>query len=155
MQAAAKEEALANIRRMDEEAAKENKKRQQRNRQLQQQQMEREQTFKAVIEAFGQNVVEDCNAAIKRVWQESKPVFPTGIRKGEARAQPYLYLGDGQLLLFTGNHAGDGRKIKTPLSKKASYYGTPEPYWRYPEWATLAVSALSQVIEGYARQLQK
>lgn len=110
-------------------------------------------TFQAIAATFGEELIRDCNAAINAVWDERKPVWPNGQKKGQPRAMPYLAVAEGTVLLFTGNRPGDSQKIRTPLVKRLTVSGS-EPYWRYTEWQDVVVPALAAVIDRYSKNLQ-
>ena len=124
-----------------------------RRAQMRAEQDERERKFQAIVAAFGENVIHDCNAVIQGVWEERRPVWPHGQKKGQLRAQPYLSLLEGHVLLYAGNRPGDGQKIKTPLSKTISHKLEFQTHWASPEWKEGAVPALAAVIEDYAKKL--
>jgi len=138
----------------DREAIEERRARIARRDQADAEQKGREMTFQAIVAAgFGEDVVRECNTAIKAVWDELRPVWPNGQKKGQPRAMPHLAMFEGTVFLHAGNRPGDGQRIKTPLSKRTSYGSELEPYWKSPEWKDGAVPALTAVIEGYAKRL--
>jgi len=117
----------------------------------------RERVFEQILMAFGDQVVEEINAAIKGAWLEQPPRSRRtahGQKAGEVMPMPQLAIVSGRAVFYSPGRAKP-LPVRTPLSAPDMRYGHKN-HWQHPTWVDIVAPAIGQIVdrlEGEARVL--
>lgn len=112
----------------------------------------RERVFEQILMAFGEQVVEEINAAIKRAWLEQPPKSRRtahGQKAGEVMPMPQLAIVSGRAVFYSPGRAKP-LPVRTPLSAPDMRYGHKN-HWQHPTWVDIVIPAIAQIIDWFER----
>ncbi|CAH0304721.1 hypothetical protein SRABI118_04535 [Massilia sp. Bi118] len=110
----------------------------------------RERVFEQIVMVFGNQVVEEINAAIKRAWLEQPPRSRRtahGQKAGEVMPMPQLAIASGRAAFYSPGRAKP-LPVRTPLSAPDMRYGHKN-HWQHPTWVDIVIPAVAQIIDRF------
>jgi hypothetical protein len=115
----------------------------------------RERVFEQIVRAFGDQVVEEMNAAIERAWLAGAPkssLTAHGLKVGDAVPMPQLAIVSGRAVFYSPGRAKH-LLVRTPLSKRDTIKGYVN-HWQHSTWVDVVVPAIAQIIDRFEREAQ-
>jgi hypothetical protein len=113
----------------------------------------RERVFEQIVMAFGDQVVEEINAVIRRAWLEQPPKSRRtahGQKAGGIMPMPQLAIVSGHAVFCSPGRAKHV-PVRTPLSKRDDMKGY-ENHWKHSTWVDIVVPAIAQIIDRLERE---
>jgi hypothetical protein len=108
----------------------------------------RERVFEEVVLAFGDQVIEEMNAAIESAWLAGAPKSRRtahGLKAGEPVPMPQLATVSGRAVFYIAGRSKP-LPVKTPLSKRDTSKGYVT-HWKHSAWLDVVVPAIAQIID--------
>ncbi|MES2017001.1 MAG: hypothetical protein V4484_10945 [Pseudomonadota bacterium] len=115
----------------------------------------RERVFEQVAFAFGDQVIEEINAAIANAWLAGGPKTTRtahGLKEGDAVPMPQLAIVSGRAVFCISGRVKH-LPVKTPLSKRDTSKGYVN-YWKHSTWLDFVVPAIAQIIDRHEQEAQ-
>lgn len=119
-------------------------------------QARREQAFDLIIQAFGEEAVEEINAAIEQVWATHVPKATRarpGLKVGDTLPMPRLVLKSGRASFQCSSRA-TAVPARTPLSKPDWQKGFV-PHWHHVTWTAVVIPTIEVIINRLADEASK
>lgn len=105
--------------------------------------------------AFGDQVVEEINAAIERAWLEQPPKSRRtahGQKAGKVMPMPQLAILSGRTVFYSPGRAKP-LPVRTPLSAPDMRYGYKN-HWQHPTWQDVVTPAIAEIVDRLEREAQ-
>lgn len=119
-------------------------------------QVRREQAFDLIIQAFGEEAVDEINAAIEQAWATHVPKATRarpGLKVGDTLPMPRLVLKSGRASFHCPSRA-TAVPARTPLSKPDWQKGFV-PHWHHVTWTAVVIPAMEVIVNRLADEAIK